>query len=97
MTAGFEGQWHEIVGVVGAAIVLGAYFGLQSGRLAGDGVAFQVANILGAGAIALSLVYKFNLGAMVIEVSWIAISLYGLWRGLSRRGAAKAADAPEKP
>jgi paired small multidrug resistance pump len=85
--AGFEGQWHEIVGVIGAAIVLGAYFGLQSGRLAGDGVAFQVANILGA--------YKFNLGAMVIEVSWIAISLYGLVRGLSRRGAAKAADAPQ--
>jgi hypothetical protein len=94
--AGFEGQWHEIVGLVGAAVVLAAYFGLQSGRLAGDGVAFQLANIVGAGAIALSLVYRFNLGAMAIELSWIAISVYGLARGIQRRAAAKAGGAPAK-
>ena len=84
-----EFAWHEIVGLVGAAFVLLAYFGLQSGKLRGDGVAFQLANILGAGAIALSLVFKFNLGAMAIELSWIAISIYGLVRGIRARAAAK--------
>ena len=86
-----EFVWHEIVGVLGAAFVLLAYFGLQSGKLRGDGVAFQVANILGAGAIAVSLVFKFNLGAMVIELAWIVISVYGLVRGVRTRAAAKAA------
>jgi hypothetical protein len=86
-----EFVWHEIVGLVGVAFVLLAYFGLQSGRLRGDGVAFQLVNILGAGAIALSLVYDFNLSAMVIELCWIAISIYGLVRGVRARSAAKAA------
>jgi paired small multidrug resistance pump len=83
--------WHELVGLAGVALVLLAYFGLQSGRMRGDGLAFQLANILGAGAIALSLVYDFNLSAMVIELCWIAISIYGLVRGVRTRAAAKAA------
>ena len=56
-----ESVWHELVGLAGVALVLLAYFGLQSGRMRGDGVAFQLTNILGAGGIALSLVYDFNL------------------------------------
>ena len=86
-----EFVWHELVGLAGVALVLLAYFGLQSGRMRGDGVAFQLANILGAGGIALSLVYDFNLSAMVIELCWIAISIYGLVRGIRARAAAKAA------
>jgi hypothetical protein len=86
-----EFVWHELVGLAGVALVLLAYFGLQSGRMRGDGLVFQVANTLGAGAIALSLVYDFNLSAMVIELCWIAISIYGLVRGVRTRAAAKAA------
>jgi paired small multidrug resistance pump len=86
-----EFVWHELVGLAGVALVLLAYFGLQSGRMRGDGVVFQLANILGAGGIALSLVYDFNLSAMVIELCWIAISVYGLVRGVRKRAAERAA------
>lgn len=86
-----EFVWHELVGLAGVVLVLLAYFGLQSGRMRGDGIAFQLVNILGAGGIAVSLVYDFNLSAMVIEVSWIAISIYGLVRGIRARAEAKAA------
>ena len=86
-----EFVWHEMVGLAGVVLVLLAYFGLQAGKLRGDGVAFQVANILGAGGIAVSLVYDFNLSAMVIELAWIVISIYGLVRGIRTRAAAKAA------
>ena len=86
-----EFVWHELVGMIGVVFVLLAYFGLQSGKLRGDGIAFQVANILGAGGIAVSLVYDFNLSAMVIELCWIAISVYGLVRGVRARAAAKVA------
>jgi hypothetical protein len=92
-----EFVWHELVGLAGVALVLLAYFGLQSGRMRGDGVAFQVANILGAGGIALSLVYDFNLSAMAIELSWIAISIYGLVRGVKARAAEKAAARAAAP
>jgi len=92
-----ELAWHQWVGLAGAAIVLLAYFGLQTGKLRGDGIAFQVANIIGAGAIALSLVFKFNAGAMFIELAWIAISVYGLVRGIRTRAAAKAAARAAAP
>jgi paired small multidrug resistance pump len=86
-----EFVWHELVGLAGVALVLVSYFGLQAGKLRGDGLVFQLANILGAGGIAVSLVYDFNLSAMVIELCWIAISIYGLVRGVRVRAAAKAA------
>ena len=92
-----EFVWHEVVGLVGVALVLLAYFGLQSGKLRGDGIPFQLANILGAGGIAVSLVYDFNLSAMVIELCWIAISIYGLVRGIRARAAAKAAARTAAP
>ena len=92
-----EFVWHELVGLAGVVLVLLAYFGLQSGRMRGDGIAFQLANILGAGGIALSLVYDFNLSAMVIELCWIAISVYGLVRGVRTRAAAKAAAKVAAP
>jgi hypothetical protein len=82
--------WHACVGLVGVVLILGAYFALQAGVLRGDGLRFQLANALGAGAIALSLVYDFNLSAMVTEVAWILISLYGLARGIRVRAARRA-------
>lgn len=78
-------QWHEYVGLLGDAVVLAAYYGLQSGRMRGDGLAFQWANIVGCVLITVSLMYDFNLAAMVIELAWIAISVYGLMRGIRMR------------
>jgi hypothetical protein len=84
--------WHEWIGLAGVALILGAYFALQAGVLRGDGLRFQLANLLGAGAIALSLVYDFNLSAMVTEVAWMLISIYGLARGLRARMRANPGD-----
>ena len=82
-------QWHEYVGLIGVVLCLLAYFGLQAGRLRGDGLTFQLVNIAGAAGIAVSLLYDFNLSAMVIEIAWIAISVYGIVRSARQRKAAK--------
>jgi hypothetical protein len=82
-------QWHEYVGLIGVMLCLLAYFGLQAGRLRGDGLVFQLTNIAGAGGIVVSLFYHFNLSAMVIELAWIAISVYGIVRAAKSRKAAK--------
>ena len=83
--------WHTWVGLVGVGLILFAYFALQAGRLRGDGIRFQLINIGGAGAIALSLVYDYNLSAMVTELAWIAISVFGLVRGVRVRAARRLA------
>ena len=81
--------WHEYVGLIGVALCLLAYFGLQAGRLRGDGLLFQLTNVAGAGGIAVSLLYNFNLSAMLIELAWIAISGYGIVRAAKARRAQK--------
>jgi len=78
-------QWHEVVGMVGVALCLLAYMWLQTGKLRGDRIPFQVMNVAGAGAIAVSLLYDFNLSAMTIEIAWIGISIYGIVRSAKLR------------
>lgn len=73
------------VGMLGAALIVIAYFLLQTGRLAADTLTFSMVNGLGAAGILVSLVYDFNLGAFTIEAFWLVISLYGIARVLRRR------------
>ena len=80
-------HWYEYVGLIGVALCLLAFLGLQAGRLRGDGLVFQLTNIFGAGGIIVSLLFDFNLSAMVIEIAWIVISVYGIFRSAKLRKA----------
>lgn len=66
------------LGVLGSLFIAGAYFGVSSGRLDGEGPRFQFLNLVGAILILLSLIYRPNAGAILIEVLWIGIALYAL-------------------
>lgn len=74
-------EWPTIVGLVGTLLVLLAFFLLQADKLRGNGPIYQSMNAIGAAAIIVSLFYEFNLAAMLLEIAWLAISLYGLVRG----------------
>ena len=76
----------DVTGMLGAALIVIAYFLLQTERLAADTLAFSVVNGLGAAGILVSLAYDFNLSAFAIEAFWLAISLYGVVRVLKQRG-----------
>lgn len=78
----FTLQWPTVVGVIGTLLVLLAFFLLQTDKLRGNGPVYQLMNAIGAAAIIVSLFYEFNLASMLLEVAWLAISLYGLARGL---------------
>jgi len=77
--------WHDIVGSVGVATILGTYLWLQMGRLDARSLVYSVLNGLGAGLITVSLLFDFNLSAFVVEVAWVLISLYGMVVALRRR------------
>jgi hypothetical protein len=79
--------WHDLVGNLGVALILGTYFALQSGRLDSKAVAYSALNALGAGSITLSLLFDFNLSAFVVEAAWVAVSVYGLARSVRRSHA----------
>ena len=83
-------QWHDFVGLAGVAFVVGSFFLLQAGRLGPHSIGYQLANLFGAGFILLSLYYAPNLSAILLQLVWIAISVFGIVRGLALRRERRA-------
>lgn len=79
--------WYDAVGLVGVAAILVAYALLQAGRYATRDLAYSVLNAVGAALVLVSLWFEFNLSAVVIELFWLAISVYGMWRAWTARAA----------
>jgi hypothetical protein len=85
-------QWFDFVGMAGIVFVLAAYFLLQAGKLHGASIGYQLANLFGAIFILVSIFgspapITEVLTPFLMQIAWIAISLYGLWRGLKDRAA----------
>jgi len=78
-------QWPDAVGLLGVVLILLAYFLLQAGHMRGESLAYQLMNAFGALLVLVSLLYAFNLSAFLMELAWLAVSIYGIFRG-RRRG-----------
>jgi ABC-type branched-subunit amino acid transport system permease subunit len=68
------------VGFVGVGAIVVAYFANQQGWLNAADWRFPAANLAGSLLILASLWTAWNFPSAVIEVIWVAISLYGLIR-----------------
>jgi len=75
----------DAIGLIGAAIAVGAYFATQQGWVRATDWRFPFANLIAAVMIMISLTVAWNLPAFVIEGFWFAISVYGLVRSLLLR------------
>ncbi len=71
---------YDFIGNVGIVLILYAYWALQTDRLSSKSRSYNILNALGAAGILISLIFDFNLSAFLIEIAWLAISLYGLLR-----------------
>lgn len=79
MTVSME-TLSEIIGLVGVALIVLAYFLISAEKISSKSTKYHILNLVGAILILVSLVYHWNLPSFVIEVIWISISMYGLWR-----------------
>ena len=75
-------DFYTVTGFAGSIVVLVAYFANQTGRLASDNWWFPFINLVGSLMILASFYTAINWPSLFIEVFWIAISLYGLFRAL---------------
>ena len=80
--------WYDLVGFAGTLMILGAFFLLQAGKMAGDGVAYQLLNLFGAAGVLVTLLGKFNVSVFVLESAWVLVSVYGLVRARRARRSA---------
>lgn len=92
------GEWSlvvEAVGLLGFALYLASYLLLNVGRLSGERCGYAVMNMVAAACVLVSLTQTFNLASALIQISWIAISLFGIVRMLRRGPEDYSATLPE--
>ena len=70
----------ETVGVIGSILLIAAYLMLQSNRVKSNGVVYLYMNLTAALFILFSLYFAPNRPSIIIEIFWVGISVYGLWR-----------------
>lgn len=75
---------YDLIGFIGVAVLIAAYFANQQGWLRSDDWRFPFANLVGAALILVSLCFEWNFPSVVIEAFWIAISLWGTAKSLRR-------------
>lgn len=76
---------YDFLGNVGVFLIVLMYLALHTDRVDSDSVIFSLLNAVGAVLILISLWVNFNLSSVIIEIFWLAISLFGLFKSLARR------------
>jgi multidrug transporter EmrE-like cation transporter len=70
----------DLVGNIGVVILVITFLMLQLNKIASDGLAYSLLNAVGASLIVVSLLFDFNLSALLMEVFWVLISFVGIYR-----------------
>ena len=80
-------SWFDLIGNVGVLLMVIAYLLLQLEKLSGSALSYLLLNALGAVLVMISLMFRFNLSAFLMEAFWLLISLYGLAKPLLSKRA----------
>ena len=75
-------DFFQAVGFIGMIFIVWAYLILQTGKHSIDSLFYQLLNLVGAILLIISLCVHFNLGSFLIEVFWIAITVYGIYKNI---------------
>ena len=70
----------DLLGNIGVVVLILTYLMLQLNKLRSDQLAYSLLNAVGASLIVLSLLFDFNLSALLMEVFWVLISCLGIYR-----------------
>lgn len=82
-----EYGWYDLAGNVGVLMMVIAYLLLQVDKLSSSSIIYLSLNAVGAVLVMISLTFRFNLSAFLMEAFWLLISLFGLAKTLTlKRG-----------
>ena len=80
----------EVVGWVGASLILGAYLLLSMGKVTGQSLLYQAMNVAGAAGFIVNGWWHGAVPSAVLNVVWMMIGAVALWRIKSRTRSATA-------
>jgi hypothetical protein len=80
----------DFVGNIGVVVLMVTYLLLQLNRLRSDDLSYSLLNAIGASLIVVSLLFDFNLSALLMEVFWVLISFIGIYRYFRLKRSAPA-------
>ena len=83
----------EIVGWIGASLILLAYLLLSAGKLSGQSLVYQGMNVVGAAGFIVNGWWHGALPSAVLNIVWMLIGGIALWRILARE---KVVEVPER-
>jgi len=70
----------DILGIIGSLIIAGCYWANTTQRMSTSNIMYHRLNLLGAVLILYSLYYRPNPGAIVIEVIWVYVAIWGVYK-----------------
>lgn len=70
--------WYDFAGNVGVVLMVLGYLLLQAEKIRSSDLSYSLMNGIGALLVVVSLFYRFNLSAFLVESFWFLISVYGL-------------------
>lgn len=76
--------WYDCAGIVGVALMVAGYLLLQAEKIHSRDLSYSLFNAAGALLVIISLLDRFNLSAFLIELFWLLISIYGLFKFATR-------------
>jgi hypothetical protein len=71
---------QEVIGWLGAACVLWAYYLISSGKITGESLFFQWINFIGAIMLIVHTLYVEAYPSAFVNIVWLLISIMGLWK-----------------
>jgi len=81
----------EVVGWIGAALILGAYGLLSAGKLTGQSPLYQWMNVVGAAGFTVNGWWHGALPSAALNVIWMMIGGVALWRITAKRRSSTSA------
>lgn len=83
--------WSDLVGNIGVFLIVLSYVLLQLEKMLSTQLSYSLLNGIGAILVLVSLAFTFNLSSFIIEIFWLAISIFGLIKSLKKSTAKKEA------
>ncbi len=75
----------QITSILGAILILAAYAAHQGGWMGRDSMSYHLINAIGALILCVVAVHAYQIGFILLEGVWMAISLAAIFRVAHRR------------